>query len=149
MTWRYSILSLIIVAIALARAAKSILPTPREIPREWLAVPPHSDPEGRLAMGEKIALACADHSALILVKGVSDTIAAELLTKREEIIEAADEVGEEAALQRAHGVGKKTAAKLIQSISLTERCEPYEPYVPLERRQPIQAQEDDEEKEEE
>lgn len=82
-------------------------------------------------MGERIALACADHSALILVKGVSDALAVELLAKRDEIIEAVAELGEEAALQRAHGVGKKTAAKLLQSISLTERCDGYEAYVPL------------------
>lgn len=131
MTWRYSILSLLIIVIALARALTLILRAPQEVPHEWLAVPPHSDPEGRLAMGQRIALACADHSALILIKGVSDTLAEELLSKRIEIIEAADEVGEEAALQRARGVGKKTAAKLVRAISLTERCEEYEPYVPL------------------
>jgi hypothetical protein len=132
MSWRYSIISALIVIASLARALLPILRDQEEVPPGWFIPPSHSDPEGRLAMNAKVAFACADHSNLILIKGISDTLAEELLDSRSEILRAAKIVGEEEALQLAHGVGEKTAKTLLRSLDLFESCTPAESFVPLD-----------------
>jgi hypothetical protein len=132
MSWRYSILSVLIVMTSIVRALLPLLREPEEVPPEWFIPPSNSDPEGRLAMNAKIAFACADHSTLLLIKGISDTLAEELLASRPAILRAAKTVGEEEALQHAHGVGKKTAKTLLRSLDLLESCAPSETFAPLD-----------------
>jgi Holliday junction resolvasome RuvABC DNA-binding subunit len=79
-------------------------------------------------MGEKLPLECADISSLELIKGISDTLAFELLSKRYEIMRAAFQETRVKALQRAHGIGEKTAEKLLTYLDLTARCSGTEPY---------------------
>lgn len=100
----------------------SLFQKPENIPNSWLIPPSHEDPESRLAMGEKLPLACADISTLELIKGISDTLAFELLEKRYEIMRAARDGSHLEAIQRAHGVGKKTGEKLLKYLDLTTRC---------------------------
>ena len=128
MSWRYTGLSFILIFGALAGRLPSIL-VPREpIPLSWLDPPSHEDPEGRLAMGLKLSLACADMWSLELLKGVSDTLALELIDKRYEIMRAAFNGSQVEAIKKAHGIGDKTAEKLLAYLDLQERCERIERY---------------------
>lgn len=128
MSWRYTGLSFIFIIGALAGRLLSIL-VPREpIPLSWLDPPSHEDPEGRLAMGLKLSLACADMWSLELLKGVSDTLALELIEKRYEIMRAAFTGSQVEAIKKAHGIGDKTAEKLLEYLDLRERCGRTEQY---------------------
>ena len=73
-------------------------------------------------MGYQLPLACANVWSLELIKGISDTLAFELIEKRREILIAATRESPESAIQRAHGVGEKVAPKLLRYLSVTERC---------------------------
>ena len=73
-------------------------------------------------MGERLPLACADISSLELIKGISDTLAFELLAKRYDIMRAAVDTDDRNAIQKAHGVGAKTAEHLVRYLDLTTRC---------------------------
>lgn len=73
-------------------------------------------------MGYPLPLACANVWSLELIKGISDTLALELIDKRREIVAAATREAPHSALQRAHGIGDKVANKLLRYISVTERC---------------------------
>ncbi len=79
-------------------------------------------------MGHKLPLACADMWALELLKGVSDTLALELIDKRYEIIRASFNTSPVEAIKKAHGIGDKTATKLLEYLDLQERCHISEPY---------------------
>lgn len=98
------------------------------IPQSWLTPPSHDDPESRLAMGEKLPLACADISNLELIKGISDSLADELLEKRYEIMRAALKESHLEAIKRARGVGEKTAVRLLTYLDLTAPCSITERY---------------------
>jgi Holliday junction resolvasome RuvABC DNA-binding subunit len=74
-------------------------------------------------MGYNLAFQCADVWSLELIKGVSDTIAFELLDKRPAIIRAAQKVTPIEAIQKARGIGEKTGERLLTYLDLTERCE--------------------------
>jgi hypothetical protein len=128
MSWRYTGVSFILIFGALAGRLPSIL-VPREpIPLSWLDPPSHEDPEGRLAMGLKLSLACADMWSLELLKGVSDTLALELIEKRYEIMRTAFTGSQVEAIKKAHGIGDKTAEKLLEYLDLRERCGRTEQY---------------------
>ena len=73
-------------------------------------------------MGEKLPLACADISSLELIKGISDTLAFELLAKRYDIMRAAFDGNDYEAIQKARGVGVKTGEYLLRYLDLTTRC---------------------------
>lgn len=128
MTWRYLGLSLIITVISLAAQLSHLVIRLEPVPQSWLTPPGHEDPEGRLALGLKLSLACADMWSLELLKGVSDTLAFELLEKRDEILRASRKESESSALQRAHGVGEKKAQALLKHLSLKEQCSNDQPY---------------------
>jgi len=74
-------------------------------------------------MGLKLPLECADMWSLELLKGISDTLALELLDRRYEIMSAAFTGSQIEALKKAHGVGDKTGEKLLRYLELRERCE--------------------------
>ena len=76
-----------------------------------------------MAMGLKLPLQCANIFSLELIKGVSDTLAVELLTSRFDIIGHARTGSHVDAIQRAKGVGETTAKRLLVYIDLAERCE--------------------------
>jgi hypothetical protein len=128
MSWRYSGLSIILILAALAARIPSIIISSDAIPSSWFEPPTYDDPEGRLAMGHKLPLACADMWALELLKGVSDTLALELIDKRYEIIRASFNTSPVEAIKKAHGIGDKTATKLLEYLDLQERCHISEPY---------------------
>lgn len=128
MSWRYSGLTLIIVMALIPARLLLLLEKPEVIPNSWLVAPSPDDPETRLAMGEKLPLACADIATLELIKGISDVLAFELLEKRYEIMRAALNETHLEAIQRAHGVGKKTGEKLLNYLDLTTRCSAKDPY---------------------
>jgi len=123
MSWRYTGLSLLILVAFLATRAPSLVVPPPEIDPSWLIPPSHTDPEGRLAMGQKLPIACADVWSLELIKGVSDTLALELIEKRFDIMRAALNGSHQEAIQKARGIGDKTGERLLQYLALTERCE--------------------------
>ena len=128
MSWRYSGLTLIIIlALGLAHCGRVVAGT-EKVPPSWLTPPSHNDPESRLAMGEKLPLRCADISSLELIKGISDTLAFELLERRYEIMRAALQGSHVEAIQKAQGVGDKTAEKLLPYIDLTAPCSVTERY---------------------
>lgn len=79
-------------------------------------------------MGEKLPLECADISSLELIKGVSDTLAFEILEKRYDIMRAALKGSHLEAIQRAHGIGAKTGERLLTYLDLTARCSVTENY---------------------
>lgn len=122
MSWRYTSLSVIIL-ISFFLGGITSLQLPRtEVVASWLAPPPYDDPEGRLAMGYKLPLECANLWSLELIKGVSDTLAFEILDKRFEILRAALNGSHRDALQKARGIGEKTAERFLQYLDLTGRC---------------------------
>ena len=123
MTWRYTGLTLILVTIPIGRFISLITQGAPPVEASLLTPPPFSDPEGRLAMGYQLPLACANAWSLELIKGISDTLAFELIEKRREILAAATREPSISALKRAHGVGDKVAPKLLRYLSLTERCQ--------------------------
>jgi hypothetical protein len=123
MSWRHTALSLLILLCFLTTRMYLLLSPPPPIEPSWFIPPPHDDPEGRLAMGFKLPLSCADVWSLELLKGVSDTLAFELVAKRYEIMRAALNESPAAALGKARGIGDTTAAKLLKYLDLTERCE--------------------------
>lgn len=128
MSWRYTGLSIILILAAVAARIPSLIPSRETIPTAWLEPPAYDDPEGRLAMGFKMPLECADMWSLELLKGVSDTLALELIDKRYEIMRASFTTSDVDAIKRAHGVGDKTATKLLEYLDLQERCHINEPY---------------------
>ena len=122
MSWRCTALSILtLLAFVAIRLLPSLSPPP-EVDPSWFLPPSYDDPEGRLAMGHKLPLQCANIFSLELVKGVSDTLAAELLTSRFDIIGHARTGSPIDAIQRAKGVGEATAERLLRYIDLTERC---------------------------
>lgn len=123
MPWRYLGLTLILVTIPLGRFVALVTYRGPPVDMSLFTPPPHSDPEGRLAMGYPLPLACADPWSLELIKGISDTLAFELIEKRREILAAAAREPATSSLKRAHGVGDKVAPKLLRYLSLTERCQ--------------------------
>lgn len=134
MSWRTTGLSLLILICFIGlRLADLASPRPSFDP-SWLIPPSHEDPEGRLAMGYGLAFQCADVWSLELLKGVSDTIAFELLNKRLAIVRAAHKVTPIEAIQMARGIGKKTGEKLLTYLDLTERCERHERFEVLRDR---------------
>jgi hypothetical protein len=123
MLWRYTGLCVLILLTFLGvRISSFFSPSPRFDPA-WLNPPVHDDPEGRLAIGLKLPLACANVWSVELIKGVSDTLALELIDKRFEIMRAAFNGSQMDAIQRARGVGAKTAQQLLRYLDLTGRCE--------------------------
>jgi hypothetical protein len=123
MSWRYTGLSILLILVTVLVRLPSLMPPPSDIPQAWLDPPSHEDPEGRLAMGLKLPLECADMWSLELLKGISDTLALELLDRRYEIMSAAFTGSQIEALKKAHGVGDKTGEKLLRYLELRERCE--------------------------
>jgi hypothetical protein len=123
MSWRYTGLSILILVAFLAMKIPPLLSSSPEVQPSWLLPPSYDDPEGRLAMGYKLPLQCADVWSLELLKGISDTLAFEIMAKRFEIARSVRSEGEINALQHAHGIGEKTASKLLPYLDLTERCE--------------------------
>lgn len=121
-SWRYSGLTLIIFLALLVAHSVRVFKRPEIVPPSWLTLPSHDDPESRLAMGEKLPLECADVSSLELIKGISDTLAFEILDKRYDIMRSAFTGSHLEAIQRAHGIGEKTAKKLLMYIDLTTPC---------------------------
>jgi hypothetical protein len=128
MSWRYAGLTAILLLTLVASHVPRVLKKRETIPPAWLIPPSSDDPESALAMGEKLALACADLSSIELIKGISDTLAFELLDKRHDIIRAALKGSQLDAIQRAHGIGAKTAEKLLPYIDLTAPCSVTERY---------------------
>lgn len=74
-------------------------------------------------MGHKLPLECANVWSLELIKGVSDTLAFEMLDKRFTIMRAALNGSHRQAIQKARGIGEKTGERLLEYLDLTERCE--------------------------
>ena len=123
MAWRYTGLSILILLSFAALRIPPLLAPPLKVDPSWLIPPSHDDPEGRLAMGLKLPLECANVWSVELIKGVSDTLAFELLDKRFAIMLAAFKGSQTEAIQKAHGIGEKTAEQLLKYLDLTERCE--------------------------
>jgi len=123
MSWRYTGLSVLILLAFLGVRISLVLSPPPTVDPAWLIPPSHDDPEGRLAMGLKLPLECANIWSLELIKGISDTLALEVLDKRFDIMRAAFNGSQTEAIQRARGIGEKTAEQLLRYIDLTERCE--------------------------
>lgn len=92
---------------------------------------PQSDPESLLAAGERIALGCADLSALELIPGVSDSLAEALLAKRTAIALAHQTSPITTSLELARGVGPRNAASLARYLGTGDTCEGYETYKPF------------------
>jgi len=85
------------------------------------------DPESLLAMGDKIEFAKAGEFELQLIPNVGDTLSKSLLAARWRILQNAAQVPcnqIHKSLVAAHGVGEKTALKLITYLNLgeKERC---------------------------
>jgi hypothetical protein len=110
MSWRYTGLSILILVAFLAMKIPPLLSPSPEVQPSWLLPPSYDDPEGRLAMGYKLPLQCADVWSLELLKGISDTLAFEIVAKRFEIARSVRSEGELNALQHAHGIGGKPRA---------------------------------------
>jgi hypothetical protein len=123
MSWRHTALALLVLTCFLTTRIYLLLSAPQSTESSWFNPPPHDDPEGRLAMGFKLPLSCADVWSLELLKGVSDTLAFEMVAKRYEIMRAALTESPAEALGKARGIGDTTAAKLLRYLDLTERCE--------------------------
>ena len=123
MSWRTTGLSILILLAFLAVRITYLLSRPPQAQPSWFLPPSYDDPEGRLAMGHKLPLQCADVWSLELLKGISDTLACEIVAKRFEIARSVRSEGHLNALQHAHGIGEKTASKLLPYLDLTERCE--------------------------
>jgi hypothetical protein len=122
MSWRYTGLSVLILLAFLAMRLPSLFSPLPKIQPAWLLPPSHDDPEGRLAMGYRLPIECANVWSLELIKGFSDTLAMELLDKRFEIMRAALDEPHLDALRRARGIGDKTAELFLRYLDLTERC---------------------------
>ena len=73
-------------------------------------------------MEYKLPLLCANVWSLELLKGISDTLAFEIVAKRFEIARSVRSEGHLNALQHAHEIGDKTAVKRLPYLELTERC---------------------------
>ncbi len=123
MAWRYTGLSILILLSFAAMRIPPLLAPPLKVDPSWLIPPSHDDPEGRLAMGLKLPLECANVWSVELIKGVSDTLAFELIDKRFDIIRAALNGSHREAIQKAHGIGEKTGERLLEYLDLTERCD--------------------------
>ena len=128
MSWRSTGLSILLILATLVARVPSLVAPQAHIPASWLQPPKHRDPEGRLAMGMKLPLECADMWSLELLKGVSDTLAIELLDKRYEVMRAAFNGSHIEAIKKARGVGDKTAEKLLEYLDLQDRCVTTESY---------------------
>jgi Holliday junction resolvasome RuvABC DNA-binding subunit len=74
-------------------------------------------------MGLKLPLDCANVWSLELIKGVSDTLAFEIIDQRVSIMRAAVNGTHQEAIQKARGIGEKTGERLLHYLNLTERCE--------------------------
>jgi hypothetical protein len=135
----YTRFALIAVVITLARVVVTSLLTEAPV---LMPLPGTSllsrDPESTLAARDKLPLACADAANLELIGGVSDTLAFELVEKRDRILNGAQTgLHSEEALQLAHGIGAATARKLLSYLSLSATCDaasyaPREPFAPPE-----------------
>ncbi|MEN9844952.1 MAG: hypothetical protein RIS36_99 [Pseudomonadota bacterium] len=126
MSWRYTVLSMLILLSFGALRVPPLFTPPLRVDPSWLIPPSHEEPEGRLAMGHDLAFQCADVWSLELIKGVSDTIAFELLDKRLTIIRAAYNGTPLEAIQKARGIGEKTGERILSYLNLTEGCERHE-----------------------
>jgi ERCC4-type nuclease len=136
MTWRYAALAFL--TLALVTLTHTTVRTSRlfSTPRSAVSSSSTSDPESALACGKKISLSCADLSSLELIPGVSGATARNLLDTRTLILSVAKTGSPILALEHARGVGKKTAIKLAQFISLDpdRTCAPeYRPFEPHQR----------------
>lgn len=81
----------------------------------------HNDAESMMASGERIPLRAATLYDLILISGISDTTAMNILTKRDEILalsESKTEPHKHKALELAKGIGVKKAHHLSSLITL-------------------------------
>jgi hypothetical protein len=123
MSWRYTGLSILILLSFVGMRIPTLLAPPLKVDPSWFSPPSHDDPEGRLAIGYKLPLECANVWSLELIKGVSDTLAFELLDKRFDIMRSALNDSHREAIQKAHGIGEKTGERLLEYLDLTEQCE--------------------------
>lgn len=128
MSWRYAGISLILTIPIIAAVVPGRLAGDVGIFPAWLREPPFTELESRLAMGLPIPLACADASDLELLNGVSDTLAFELIKERRSILLATSRSTPADALQLVHGVGAKTAEKLVRYLDLANICTKSHPY---------------------
>ncbi len=131
MASRTAVLCTLLVLMLVIRAACVILERPVHIPAEWLSPRIADDAETLLAFGAPIPLACADMSDLELIPGVSDSVATELLEKRDRIIAHARENSAYAALQLARGIGVRKAELLSPLLSLEDACHQGDTYEPF------------------
>lgn len=128
MSWRYAGISLILTIPTITAVVPGLLADDEGISPTWLREPPFTELESRLAMGLPMPLACADASDLELLKGVSDTLAFELIKERQTILQAASRGSPSDALQLVHGVGPKTAEKLARYLDLVHVCTKKHPH---------------------
>lgn len=115
-------MSLLLLGIVAARVLCEKIATWRQ---SVSPLPPFShldDPESLLATGQQIPFACADMWSLELISGVSDTLADELLERRESILLAARHAPPDVALQLARGVGATKGRELAKFISMQGAC---------------------------
>ena len=80
-----------------------------------------TDSESRLAMGAKIPLRTADQFDLELIPGISSKLSTNILKRRDEILKYArgKKPSDHAkALEKAHGIGEKSAQKLYRYLDL-------------------------------
>ncbi|MEY4668276.1 MAG: hypothetical protein RL518_975 [Pseudomonadota bacterium] len=126
MSWRHTGLSVITLLTFLGMKIPPLLARPPETASSWFVPPSHEDPEGRLAMGDTLALECLNVWSAELIKGVSDKLALELLDKRFAVMRAATTSSPLEAIQSVPGVGEKTAHRLLEYLDLRGRCETQE-----------------------
>ncbi len=60
--------------------------------------------------------------SLELIKGISDTLATELLRERSRILAAARTSDHSKALQIAHGIGEKKSSEILHYLELRDDC---------------------------
>jgi hypothetical protein len=81
------------------------------------------DPETLFARGDKLALACVDVSNIELIRGISDSLAFEIVAARRRIEDAyASTRSEQEAFQQVRGVGPATSMLLTKFIVIQGPC---------------------------
>ncbi len=81
------------------------------------------DPESALAFGGRLPVGCADLWSLQLISGISESIGADLIARKGEILAASKNGSASEALQLARGIGKTQGVRLQSYLSFHSECE--------------------------
>jgi DNA uptake protein ComE-like DNA-binding protein len=109
------------LAIALCRFALNLYPQALSLsPAQLAKAAAFSDAESLLAINQKLALYRVDLYDLELIPGISERLAEEIITHRDELLRHAASLPknkQHQSLELIHGIGPKTARQLAKYIT--------------------------------